>query len=226
MGDQQQTRGSGGGSRGSKVYRALADRIRSGELESGVRVREEDIAASLGVSRTPVREAFARLQERGLLETTSEGLAVAKLSRPQVMELYALRAKLEGAAAAFAAENASPSDVASIRHAALVFAAQSKAPDIARANTLFHEAIYEAAHNRYLMRMLEDLNDSLALLPDTTFSVPGRADAAKTEHEAILSAIENRDPVGAEQAACLHIQHALEGRLMLLYSVKTSGQGR
>ncbi|MBC7285053.1 MAG: FCD domain-containing protein [Hoeflea sp.] len=59
------------------------------------------------------------------------------------------------------------------------------------------------------------LNDSLALLPDTTFSVPGRADAAKTEHEAILAAIEMRDPLTAEQAACMHIQHALEGRLML-----------
>ena len=225
MGDQQQTRGSGGGSRGSKVYRSLADRIRSGELASGARVREEDIALSLGVSRTPVREAFARLQERGLLENSSAGLTVAQLSRQQVLELYALRAKLEGAAAAFAAENASSSDIVSIRHAAVAFAAQSTAPrDIARANTLFHEAIYEAAHNRYLMRMLEDLNDSLALLPDTTFSVPGRAEAAKTEHEAILAAIESRDPLKAEQAACMHIKHALEGRLVLLYSVKTSGQ--
>ncbi|KJS11044.1 MAG: hypothetical protein VR78_13350 [Hoeflea sp. BRH_c9] len=223
MADHQQlTRGSGGGSRGNKVYRALTDRIRSRELQPGARVREEDIALSLGVSRTPVREAFARLQERGLLETSSAGLTVAQLNRPQVMELYAMRAKLEGAAAAFAAENASPSDVVSIRHAATFFSAQGGAPGhVARANTLFHEAIYEAAHNRYLMRMLEDLNDSLALLPDTTFSVPGRADAARAEHQAIFEAIENRDPLRAEQAAGMHIRYALEGRLMLLYSVET-----
>lgn len=216
------TRGSGGGSRGSKVYRALADRIRSGEIEPGARMREEEIAASLGVSRTPVREAFARLQERGLLDNSSAGLTVAKLSRPQVMELYAMRAKLEAAAAAFAAENASPSELVSLRHAASLFDAQTGAPgDFARANTLFHEAIYEAAHNRYLMRMLEDLNDSLALLANTTFSVPGRVEAAKVEHRAILEAIANHDPANAEKAASLHIRNALEGRLTLLFSMET-----
>jgi len=184
-------------------------------------MREEEIAASLGVSRTPVREAFARLQERGLLDNSSAGLTVAKLSRPQVMELYAMRAKLEAAAAAFAAENASPGEIVSLRHAASLFDVQTGSPgDFARANTLFHEAIYEAAHNRYLMRMLEDLNDSLALLPDTTFSVPGRADAAKTEHRAILDAIEKRDPVSAETAASTHIRNALNGRLKLLFSIE------
>lgn len=223
--DNQRVRGRGEGSRGSRVYRGLVERIRAGDLQPGARVREEVVAEMLGVSRTPVREAFARLQARGLLENTSQGLAVSVLSRPQVMELYAMRAKLEGAAAAFAAENASPAEVASLRHAASLFdAQQGTAADFARANTLFHEAIYEAAHNRYLIRMLEDLNDSLALLPNTTFSVPGRAEAAQAEHRAILDAIERRDPAEAEKAACDHIGQALEGRLKLLFVMKLEGE--
>lgn len=213
-------RGRGDESRGSKVYRSLVERIRAGEMRPGERVREEVVADMLGVSRTPVREAFARLQAKGLLEATGAGLAVSVLSRPQIMELYAMRAKLEGSAAAFAAENASAGDIAGLRHAAALFdSQQGDAPDFARANALFHEAIYEAAHNRYLMRMLEDLNDSLALLPDTTFSVPGRAESAKVEHHAVLAAIEDRDPETAEKAACAHIGQALEGRLQLLFSM-------
>jgi DNA-binding GntR family transcriptional regulator len=221
MADSSQVgRARGEGSRGSKVYHALVDRIRSGDLRPGARVREEEVATMLGVSRTPVREAFARLQARGLLENSSSGLAVSRLNRPQVIELYAMRAKLEGAAACFAAQNASPGELASLKYAAALFEAQDgTAEDIARANTLFHEAIYEAAHNRYLMRMLEDLNDSLALLPDTTFSAPGRVVAAKSEHGAILDAINKRDPAGAEKAACTHIDNALEGRLKLLFSI-------
>ena len=218
-------RGRGEGSRGSKVYQELVDRIRAGKMKPGDRVREEVVAEMLGVSRTPVREAFTRLQARGLLENSAAGLAVATLNRPQVMELYAMRAKLEGAAAAFAAENASAGEIASLRHAASIFDAQEgRAADYARANALFHEAIYEAAHNRYLMRMLEDLNDSLALLPSTTFSVKGRAEAAKSEHRTILQAIENRDPTGAERAACEHIGQALEGRLKLLFSMEPQSQ--
>lgn len=220
----QTARGRGEGSRGSKVYQELVDRIRRGEMKPGERVREEVVASMLGVSRTPVREAFARLQARGLLELSSAGLTVATLSRQQVMELYAMRAKLEGAAAAFAAENAFAGDIAGLRHAAAIFdAREGGAADFARANTVFHEAIYEAAHNRYLMRMLEDLNDSLALLPSTTFSIPGRAESAKAEHRVILEAIERRDPDSAEKAACDHIAHALEGRLQLLFSVEPEG---
>lgn len=217
----QAGRGRGEESRGSKVYHALVERIRAGDLKPGERAREEEVAETLGVSRTPVREAFVRLLARGLLENTDAGLSVASLSRPQVMELYAMRARLEGAAAAFCAENASPGEIASLRHAAALFDAQEgAADDIARANTVFHEVIYEAAHNRYLVRMLEDLNDSLALLPSTTFSVPGRAEAARSEHRAILDAIEKRDANAAEKAARDHIGQALKGRLELLFSIK------
>ncbi|HMB47635.1 MAG TPA: GntR family transcriptional regulator, partial [Afifellaceae bacterium] len=60
----QTARGRGEGSRGSRVYQALVDQIRAGELKPGERLREELVAEKLGVSRTPVREACARLRER------------------------------------------------------------------------------------------------------------------------------------------------------------------
>jgi DNA-binding GntR family transcriptional regulator len=205
--------------RGNRVYRVLVDRIRAGDLTSGARLREEDIASSLGVSRTPVREAFARLQERGLMQLGPGGMTVASLSRQQVLELYALRARLEGTAAAFAAENASSSEMAGIVHIATLFEEQTAdASEAERTNMLFHRAIYEAAHNRYLQRMLDDLNDSLALLPNTTFSVPGRGEAAVVEHNLVLDAIRERDAEAAEAAARAHIDQALLARLKLLFA--------
>ena len=130
--------------------------------------------------------------------------------------LYAMRAVLEGAAARFAAENASAADLVAIRHAAEIFEEEAHdAASLARANAAFHESIYQTARNDYLMRMLEDLNDSLALLPRTTFQIPGRSEEAKREHAAILDAIERRDADAAEQAMRNHMHKALAGRLKL-----------
>jgi len=207
----------------TRVYRSLVERLRNGALMPGTRLREEDLAAELGVSRTPIREALTRLQARGLAIATPAGLAVPELTRPHVSELYAMRAVVEGAAARFAAENASAGNLVSLRHAGNLFSAPQRDPSqFARVNMMFHEAIYEAAHNSYLSRMVEDLNDSLALLPRTTFLVPGRLEAARVEHTRILEAIEKRDPDRAEQAARAHIRNALEGRLKLIFTLRAS----
>ena len=212
-------RARGLSSRGAQVYQTLIERIRSGELKPGTRLLEEDISALLGVSRTPVREGLARLQARGLVEAGAGGLVIPELHRQQIMELYAMRAVLEGAAARFAAENASAGDTAAMTHFCERFAANSGGPtEHARANRVFHESISEAAHNRYLARMLEDLNDSLALLPSTTFSVDGRVGQARVEHKAILDAIVSRRPDAAEEAARHHIEMARETRLRLLFA--------
>jgi DNA-binding GntR family transcriptional regulator len=203
----------------STVYRHLIGRLRAGELNPGSRLREDDVAASLGVSRTPVREAFARLQARGLVTATPIGLVVTELTQRQIQDLYAMRAIVEGAAARLAAENASAADLAAIRHAGENFdRIANSADEYARANRLFHESIYQAARNDYLMRTVEDLNDSLALLPRTTFMIEGRSVEAKQEHAQITAAIAARDADAAEVAARKHIERALEGRLRLQFS--------
>jgi DNA-binding GntR family transcriptional regulator len=211
----------GHGERASWVYKTLIEKIRTRQLAPGTRVREEMIATMLDVSRTPVREALARLQAGGLVEATAAGLAVVQLDRSQTMELYALRAILEGAAARFAAENASSSDLVSLDYVLNRFMAfDGDAAGFAQLNRLFHEAVLEAAHNRFLLHATDRLYDSLALLPDTTFSQPGRAAAAKHEHAAILQAIKTRDKDTAEKAARKHINEARNARIALLFDVR------
>src|SRR5690348_11814344 len=80
-----------GRSRADAVFESLRDAIWTGRIGAGERIREEEIARNLGVSRTPVREALQRLQQRGLLAVGARGLVVSQLSNSQVLELYAMR---------------------------------------------------------------------------------------------------------------------------------------
>lgn len=210
-----------GMSRAGWVYDQLLSEIHAGKFKRGERIRESEVAAALGVSRTPVREALARLHARALLELAPGGLVVAQLNRSQTVELYAIREILEGSAARFAAKHAAPSEIATLHQIAREFARHGDDPEMmARVNREFHATIYEAAHNRYLMRMLDEVHDALALVPGTTFSVKGRPEAAILEHAAILEAIEQHDPDAAERAARLHIERAQEVRLALLFSIR------
>ena len=100
-------------SRADFVFDSLRDAISDGRIAVGERVREEEIARNLGVSRTPVREALQRLHQRGLLVFgAGRGLVVAELSQHQVLQLYAMREILEGSAARFAAQHANATDIA------------------------------------------------------------------------------------------------------------------
>src|SRR4030081_449705 len=99
-------------SRAEFVYESLRDAISDGRIAGGERVREEEVARNLGVSRTPVREALQRLHQRGLLVFgAGRGLTVASLSQHQVLQLYAMREILEGSAARFAAEHATAPEI-------------------------------------------------------------------------------------------------------------------
>ncbi|WP_366656217.1 GntR family transcriptional regulator [Fodinicurvata sp. EGI_FJ10296] len=213
------TKPAGRTSRAQWVYETLRAAIHRHHFTHGDRIREEDVARSLGVSRTPVREALSRLQSRGLLEMAPGGLVIAALARPQIMELYAMREILEGSAARFAALKASQAEIDSLYRIHEAFdRARESAPRMAQVNRDFHQGIYEAGHNRYLMRTLDELHDALTLLPSTTFTVTGRPVTALAEHGAILDAINARDADRAESLARDHIAHALKARLELMFS--------
>jgi DNA-binding GntR family transcriptional regulator len=201
-------------SRAEFVYERLRDAISDGRVAAGERMREEEVARSLGVSRTPVREALQRLQQRGLLVLgAGRGLVVAQLSQQQVIELYAMRQILEGSAARFAATHATPAEIEILYQLQdELKSAEGDALLHTNLNRQFHQAIYEAAHNRYLMQTLESLNDSFALLRSTTLRLPHRPRDSNEERRRIIAAIEQRDPDMAEKEAREHILQAQRTR--------------
>ena len=192
--------------------------IRSGQMSPGEHIREADVAGWLGISRTPVREAFHSIIADGLMVTGPwNGAMVASLDLNQLVELYAVREALEGAAAAFAARHAS---VAEIEHLFEIAESEVEAKDdpekLVLVNTDLHHAIYAATHNRYLLQSLSSVIDALGLLRHSTFILPGSSEQARNEHLEIITAIRERDEKRAEQAARIHVSNSLALRLKLI----------
>lgn len=204
--------------RGEFAYKSLIQAIRTGALRPGGRIREEEVARMLGISRTPVRQALQLLQARGLVEMApGRGIVVMELSKRKMLELYAMREVLEGAAARFAAQHASATEISLMRQLLDDFIqAKGDSKALARTNRALHRAIYEAARNTYMQEALDNLEDALSLLPDTTFSLPERFSSALKEHRDIVKAIEERDSETAEAASRLHIREAQRARLSMI----------
>jgi DNA-binding GntR family transcriptional regulator len=203
---------------GERVYRSICSAIQDGTYRPGDRLREEEIADRLKVSRTPVREAFGRLLTKGFVEPAgARGLLVREMGSAEVVELYALREILEGAAARLASLQASPSEIDDLLDIQQALEAHVDQPnDMARLNRLFHDAIFRSSHNRYLNAALRDMQDFIGLLGVTTFSVSGRPGIALAEHRALIAAIAEHDPDKAEKLARIHIREALRVRMKLL----------
>jgi len=216
------------GSRNESVYQAIRAAIERGELQPGQRVMELEIGERLGVSRTPVREALRRLETEGMLEVEPRtGLVVASLSRQAVMELYVMRELLEVAAAEMCARNATELEIVELGE--LVRREQHLGGDgdeLVRHNRRFHDAIHRGAHNRFLTKSLNAVNDSMWLLGPSQMRLAHRAAEAAREHAALFAAIRKRDPAAAAAAARLHVQNARKERMKMLfpeYAATTAG---
>jgi DNA-binding GntR family transcriptional regulator len=221
-----------GRARGSHVESAYADLralILEGVLRPGDPIREGAVAARLGVSRTPVRDALQRLVGDGLLTRGGpRGLAVRQLDQQQIVELHALREVLEGMAAQLAARHASEPEIQALRD--LVrrqrdgLAAYPESWN--ELNGLFHRGLAQAARNRYLAADLQELIESSALMGGIGEVPRWRREAAIDEHARIVEAIELRDATAAAATAAQHVRSTCELRLVLLYGGDGDGLGK
>ena len=209
-----------------QAYQAIRRAIRQRQFLSGDRLRENDLAESLGLSRTPIREALSRLQAQGLAaEHAQRGFTIVEFDHAMVAELYAMREALEGAAARLAARSADDAEIALLRalheeYAGLVEAGVESA--LTEKNRQFHEALCLCAHNRYLLRMLEPLQDALGLLGQSNLVDPQRARENITDHARIVDSLEKRDGDAAELHARVHIRSAYALRIKRMFSQSKS----
>ncbi len=198
------------------VYYLLLDAIDAGEFRPGDRLVEADLAERFGCSRTPIREAFQRLETQGVLSRDGRSLIVASLDHNQMGELYVVRAELEGLAARLAAQHAAPEEIRVLFDMIRDDEALIDDPEaMSRANKRFHRQLHLASHNRYLIQQLEMVHRSMALLTTTSFAEEGRGEKALDEHRKIVEAIEARDGDVADAAIRRHISVAYETRLKL-----------
>lgn len=199
---------------GQSVYRHLLEKIRRGDLLPGVRLRETELAEHLGISRTPVREAIRLLEADGLVvHLPRQGATVRGLDYAEVIELYEMRAVLEGTAARLAARVALDLELRELLALNDELANTPAGPQAQDLNLLFHRTLIDAARNRFLLKSVRTLQKTLLILGPTTLSDPARANQAVAEHAAVLSALQARDGDAAEQAMRAHVAAALSSRI-------------
>lgn len=198
------------------AYDMVLEAIDQGEYKPGDKLVEADLADRFGVSRTPIREAFQRLETQGVLARDGRSLVVAALDHDQMGELYVVRAELEALAARLASQHAAPEEINVLFGMIETDQAYVSDPDkMSRANRRFHQQLHLASHNRYLIQQLAMVHRSMALLTITSFAQPGRPENALKEHQEIVQAIADRDGVSADKAIRNHISAAYETRLKL-----------
>ena len=186
----------------------LRDRIRSGELPPGTRLRQERLADELGISRTPLREALRLLAAEGLVELhVNRGAIVSTLSHADRVAFWEARLALEPGAARLAAERREPEAIAAMRSA---ISAQRRAETDDQgfaANRAFHLALVQGSGNAHLERFAEALwvRTVGAAIYRTQVVGSRVAEAYADEHAAILAAIEAGDADGVARLPRAHI---------------------
>lgn len=205
------------GPHGNSAYQHLLEEIREGTLLPGERLREVDLSERLGVSRTPVREAIRQLEADGLVtHVPRQGATVRSLNYAEVMELYEMRAVLEGTAARLAARAASDVELDELDMLNDRLAEAGTGPDAAQINRVFHATVLDAAKNRFLTKSMLSLQKALLILGPSQLLDGDRAKAAVAEHRRIMAALKARDGALAETEMRAHIQAAQRMRIRAL----------
>jgi DNA-binding GntR family transcriptional regulator len=190
------------------VSETLREAILSGQVPPGAKLSVPLIAEQLGVSRSPVREAIARLSHQGIAqEEPRRGAIVARLGLKDLAALYEVRAALEGLAARLAVERKEPRLVSDLQKILASHEEAVSANDItahAGADLDFHRRIRKSAQNGELFPIMEVI-DSRVLLAMRTTCGPGAPQLALNDHRSVLEAIKSGDPDEAERRARTHV---------------------
>jgi DNA-binding GntR family transcriptional regulator len=186
-----------------QAYMRLRDAILDGTLEPGEQLKDAEIAEWLGLSRTPIREALARLEEYGLVETAPNRYTrVTPLSAGDARDAFTVVAALHSLAAWLGALRVEESELATMRRANEDFAAALRANDVDRAiaaDDRFHDVLVQASANREIARSLERLMPKVRRLERARFgSLAGRRSVEG--HDQIIALCASGEAEAAAQA--------------------------
>jgi DNA-binding GntR family transcriptional regulator len=201
--------------KGDYAYRLVRDQIITGELPSGAIVQQRELAARLGISTTPLREALRRLDGEGLIDLDAHRNArVTELRAEEARDLLELRRSLDPLAAALAAERRSTSDLREIYAALRDLAPLPVEATLEQLFThrRFHRAIYRASHNELLIETLDglwDKADRYRMLALQTDRGQEARDIKAREHEQLAQLIAAGDADSARAVMLAHIDTSL-----------------
>lgn len=193
-----------------ETARQLRDLILSGELMIGSSLRQDELATRLGVSRTPLREAIAKLSSEGLVRSDPHrGAVVSRPSEAELLELYEIREVLEVLAAERATQNQTPDDVARLRDLTRSFEGITDAGEWARLNTEFHMDLYAVSGRVRLCELIRQLRNQTEAFVRLRVGPPQDREEAHQDHLRIVEAFAAKDVDAVVEETRAHMRRTI-----------------
>ena len=197
-----------------RVFSRVREDILSGKYKDSEELKENTIAAELGVSRTPVREALRQLELEGLVSIIpNKGAYVTGISEKDIHDIYIIRSYLEGLCARWACEHITEEQIEAMEETIYLsdfHARKGHNEQLVELDNRFHVLIYEASNSKILNHVLSDFHQYVERVRKITLSSSERAAESNEEHRLILDAIRNRDGDKAETLAHEHIVKTIQ----------------
>jgi DNA-binding GntR family transcriptional regulator len=216
------------------IARRLREAIVLGELEPGTRVQEELVAATLGTSRGPVREAFQQLEREGLIiRKRHRGAFIARLAVEDVSEIFSLRLVFERLAMETAARSTTEEDFVRLDEGLASFSdslnSDLSLQGLTAVDLDFHDLIYRAAHHDRLYRLWSELRPQIHILLLSGWGrspgEPGFGDFVIHVHQEMIDVLRSHDVALAGKIAEEHVRRNYE-KVMAGYQQDVDGRGR
>lgn len=197
-----------------RVFNKIRDDILNGKYKENDELREAVIGEELGVSRTPVREAFRQLELEGLIHIIpNKGAYVTGITSKDIADIYIIRSLLEGLCAKWVTERITAEQMQEMEeniYLAEFHAGKGHAEQIAVLDNRFHEILYEACGSKMLEHLLKDFHQYVYRIRKQTLSQDSRGNASNREHHEMMEAIKEHDGEKAAELAKLHMLKAYE----------------
>lgn len=196
------------------VFNTLREAILKGELKPGERLMELQLAAKLGVSRTPIREAIRMLEQEGLAVTMPrKGAEVARMTEKDMEDVLQIRAALDELAVQIAVEKITEEQLEILEEARIAFEQSIQTGNvkkIAQADVKFHDAIYQATDNAKLVTMLNNLREQMYRYRVEYLKEKKTYPTLLEEHKAIVEGLRKRDRKQVSECMRDHVRNQAE----------------
>ena len=197
-----------------RVFNKLREDILSGKYQDHEELKEVAIGEELGVSRTPVREAFRQLELEGLIQIVpNKGAYVTGITAKDVKDIYMIRSSLEGMCARLATENITEEQLEELEenvYLASFHASKGHMEQMTELDNRFHHILYEACDSKMLEKLLQDFHQYVMRIRKKTLSTKERGIASNEEHRQIMEAIKAKNPDEAQRLANMHMNNAYD----------------
>ena len=197
-----------------RLFHKIREDFLNGRYKGKEELKEVAIGEEMGVSRTPVREAFRQLELEGLIQIVpNKGAYVTGITAKDVKDIYMIRSLLEGLCARWATEHISREQMEEMEENIFLsefHASKGHREQMAELDNRFHEIMYEACSSKMLEHALKDYHQYVLRVRKKTLSTQTRSTASNAEHRKIMEAIKAGDGDMAEQLANRHMVNAYE----------------